>query len=296
MDRQGQPRGRPIISRLLLWAGVIAALMFLIVVICGYNYGWKWTGLPKRTLWDWLNLLIVPSVLALGGYLFTRSENRRTQEAANQQRDLDRKIAEEQRRLDREIAQDRRQDDTLQAYLDGMCQLLTDKDRPLHRAQPGDSLNTVARARTLTVLPRLDGGRKARVVQFLYESGLIANRRPVLALRGADLSDAVLREAVLPDADLRGAYLPDADLKRADLSDAALADTSLLGANLTGANLNGAKLYRITLEGVTGLTNAQLAGRAELLRNVIMPNGQKYEDWLKDKEGSADAGNNSCPS
>ena len=46
---------------------------------------WKWTGLPERTLWDWLSLLIVPVVLALGGYLFTRSENRRTQEVADQQ-------------------------------------------------------------------------------------------------------------------------------------------------------------------------------------------------------------------
>src|SRR5215212_5688834 len=60
------------------------------------------------------------------------------------------------------------QDDALQAYLDHMTELLTDKVQPLHETPPGNRLRTVARARTLTVLQRLDGGRKGRVVQFLY--------------------------------------------------------------------------------------------------------------------------------
>jgi len=36
----------------------------------GYRYGWIWTGFVKdadfarRTLWDWLKLLIIPAVLA----------------------------------------------------------------------------------------------------------------------------------------------------------------------------------------------------------------------------------------
>ena len=42
--------------------------------------------------------------------------------------------ADQQRTLDRELADERRQDDMLQAYLDGMSQLLSDKERPLHRA------------------------------------------------------------------------------------------------------------------------------------------------------------------
>ena len=29
---------------------------------------------PAKTLWDWLKLLIIPAVLAIGGYLFTRFE------------------------------------------------------------------------------------------------------------------------------------------------------------------------------------------------------------------------------
>jgi hypothetical protein len=119
----------------------------LTLVICGYLFGWKWTGLPKRTLWDWLQLLIIPAVLAAGGIWFNR-----------QQRD---------REL--EIAQRRTQDEALQAYLNEVSQLLTDKEQPLHKARPGDSLSAVARARTLAVLPGLDGHQNRSFFFFRRE-------------------------------------------------------------------------------------------------------------------------------
>jgi hypothetical protein len=120
-------------DRRLALLGFGIGLTIVIIAVCGYVFGWEWTGLGKRTFWDWLSLLIVPLVLALGGYFFTRSENRRTREDADRQITLDREIADQQRTLDREIADQRRQDDTLQAYLDGMSHLLTDEKRPLQR-------------------------------------------------------------------------------------------------------------------------------------------------------------------
>jgi uncharacterized protein YjbI with pentapeptide repeats len=359
VDQQQQfRRWRPTRRQLLWAAGIVIALAFLIIAVCGYLFGWKWTGLVKdanfhrRTLWDWLELLIVPVVLAIGGYLFTRSESKRTQDIANQQRDLDREIADE-----------RRQDDTLQAYLDGMSQLLTDKDRPLHRSQLGDSLSTVARARTLTVLPRLEGERKGSVLQFLVESTLITKKRLILKLKGADLSGAYLRGATLGGAelsgvdlsraDLSGAILEYADLEYANLSNANLEDADLWGANLEHADLSGAyltsailqganlteanlreanlqavdmteaNLYKANLQAVdmteaksnlyveapphaaylfgaymdeANLAGANLSGvesifppvlmeLATSLEGAIMPNGQKYKDWLKTSEG-----------
>jgi integrase len=77
------------------------------------------------------------------------------------------------------------------------------------------------------VLPRFHGERKGRVVQFLYESGLIAKRRLVLNLRGADMS-----KANLSGAELRGADLSEAYLSRADLSGAFLNHANL--SNLIG--------------------------------------------------------------
>jgi uncharacterized protein YjbI with pentapeptide repeats len=246
---QQQSRWRPTRRQLLWTAGIVAVLVVLIRI--GYDYDWTGFGQskvneevkPSKTLWDWLKLLIVPAVLAIGGYLFTRSENKRTRQSTEEQMDLDREIADE-----------RRQDDMLQAYLDGMSQLLTDKDRPLHRAQPSDSLSTVARARTLTVLPRLGGVRKGSVVQFLYEADLIARGYPILDLSGADLSGADLN-----GANLRGVALSRADLSGANLIWAALSRADLSGAKLRGAKLRVAKLYEAVLRGVT-LRGADLSG------------------------------------
>ncbi len=272
-------------KRVLLWAGgILVALAFLIIVICGYLFGWKWTGLVtdanyhKRTFWDWLQLLIVPAVLALGGYLFTRSENQRTRDTADQER-----------KLDREIADGRRQDDTLQAYLDGMSQLLTDKELPLHRAQPGDSLSTVARARTLTVLPRLDGERKGSVLQFLFESeliykeqtlldkgGLIERRHNIVSLEQANLSGADLSGARLRGARLRGARLSGADLIEADLSGANLSDAR----EWTVEQLTAAR----SLEGTT-------MPDGQALRGDKTPDGPTFEAWLKSKDRGEDGKN-----
>ena len=239
--------------------------------------------------------------------------------------------------MDREIADERRQDDMLQAYLEGMSQLLTDKDRPLHEARMGDSLSTVARASTLTVLNRLGRVRKRSVVQFLYESRLIRSsaeeEEPIVSLRGADLSKAdlsntCLEGANLEGADLRGADLNDAilswanlrrsdltgailrmtksietdlsssDLTRADLSeailqrsnlsDATLEDAVLRKASMEGANLMGAR--RSTERDTTLMWSSQAIPNEEIFHQVLslegatMPNGQKYEDWLKDRE------------
>jgi Tfp pilus assembly protein PilN len=71
VDQQQKPRWQPT-RKQLLWAGSITSLAFLLIVICSYLFGWKWTGLPKKTLWDYLELLIVPAALALGVYWLNR--------------------------------------------------------------------------------------------------------------------------------------------------------------------------------------------------------------------------------
>jgi pentapeptide repeat protein len=244
----------------------IVALAGVLVFLClAYAREWRRTGLVTyenshaKTLWDWLDLFIVPVVLALGGYLFARSENRRMQKTANDERTLDRQIADERQR-----------DDTLQAYLDGMSQLLTDKEPPLHRAQPGDSLCTVARARTLTVLGRLDGVGKRSLLQFLFESEQIhkehtfRNNLDVIEWRHTIIS---LKQANLSKAKLGKANLRGADLRRADLSEANLSDADLKRVGLRWADLRG---------GIGCSEKHLIAARS--LEGATMPDGQKYED------------------
>jgi hypothetical protein len=185
VEQEQKPRERSFIRELvpdwrLTWKQKLWAIRIVILLVAVLGV-LTLIGLPfDITLWNWMDLLIIPAVVAIGGYLFTRSENRATREAAEQ----------------------RAQDEALQAYLDQMGQLLLDKDRPLRESKEGDEVRTLARAWTLTVLTRLDGERKGSVMRFLYESGLIASRieedepaTNVVYLTGANLDNAHLSEA-----------------------------------------------------------------------------------------------------
>jgi uncharacterized protein YjbI with pentapeptide repeats len=91
-------------------------------------------------------------------------------------------------------------------------------------------------------------------------------------LSGADLSEADLRNALLSAANLRGVVLRDSRW-----------EILIGGADLSGASLEGATVILEQLE------------KASSLEGAIMPNGQKYEDWLKSK-GRDEDGENSGPS
>jgi hypothetical protein len=248
VDQDQQSHWRPTGGQILWVVGIVVALVVLIRI--GYALQWTRFGQskvaqdvrPGKTLWDWLKLLIIPAVLAMGGYLFTRSENRATQAAAER----------------------RAQDEALQAYLDQMsAMLIPNKDQPsLYHEGPPDSLRTVARARTLTVLPRLAGDRKARVVQFLYESGLITEDRGIVDLKGADLSRATLAQADLSKANLSEANLGQANLGRANLSGADLSGTTLFGTALSGADLRWADLSKANPGYLAYLFSAEVGRRA----------------------------------
>jgi uncharacterized protein YjbI with pentapeptide repeats len=190
----------------------------------------------------------------------------------------------------RELEGQHAQQNALAAYLDQMVRLLNDKDRQVRRSERGEEVSILAKGRTLRVLPRLDGERKARVLQFLYETSLIIKDRSVVDLLGADLRGANLGGATLRGADLRGA-----DLSRANLVGADLRGADLRGANLREANLHWADLISANLSGSyvgrTDLSLADLSGadlrsvkelgvgqleRVYSLEGAAMPDGWKY--------------------
>jgi hypothetical protein len=80
----------------------------VLVILIRIGYGYQWTGFgqakvneeiePAKSLGDWLELLIIPAVIAGGGIWLNRRQQARDQQNAEQ----------------------RAQDDALQAYLDNM--------------------------------------------------------------------------------------------------------------------------------------------------------------------------------
>jgi hypothetical protein len=61
-------------------AGIALVLVaFGILVLGGYGLGWTWTGFQGNTLWDWLELLALPVVLACLPAWFESRASRRTE-------------------------------------------------------------------------------------------------------------------------------------------------------------------------------------------------------------------------
>ena len=254
-------------------------------------------GFHVRTVWDWLQLLIVPLTLVGIGLVWLVFDLR--------QQEIEGQRAERERQLEEQRAQDA----VLQAYLDQMGVLLIEKD--LRGSERLSEVRTLARARTLTVLERLDPSRKTEVMRFLIEAGLIqvhgqdATGAPIISLDRADLSGADLSSTepnpdnmpvgvsipVYP-GDLSGAELNYADLSGADLSGAFLYQTDLVGANLSCADLSQthfgkANLTAANLRHATGIlekSERYLEDPAFSLAGATMPNGQNYEDWVKSND------------
>jgi uncharacterized protein YjbI with pentapeptide repeats len=239
-----------------------------------------------KTLWNYLELLIVPAALALGVYwLNLRQDERHQQDEDNRsRRESEAQAAQVKHALD--VENERAQDEALREYLDQMSRWLTDKDTPLSEAQSDDNLRVVARARTLTVLPRLDSWRKRSVLQFLYEAKLINREHPVVSLEGADLSHAALSKMNLSEVDLSGsmllgAQLDEATLKNANLSRANLSRAVLVDADLTEATLKKADLWYEANLFKAKLIRADLRG-AELIKGVNLKEADLEEADLRE--------------
>jgi uncharacterized protein YjbI with pentapeptide repeats len=228
------------------------------------------------TLWNWLQLLVVPAAIALTGTIGTAW-----------------------------FTKQRARDVALQAYLDKVSELLIDKGLREETNEYGNKRVT-ARARTLAVLAQLDGKRKRTVLQFLREARLINRHQCVLrnltiqphivGLENADFTNAKLRGMRLISTSreepisLKGALLVDADLRDSDLELADLSSADLKHADLRDAILRGANLKGADLRGVYGLTQEQLE-QAHGDQTTKLPDGvQPPKGWSRSTSGLRDGG------
>src|SRR5215204_1622270 len=94
-------------GRVATLIGIGVALMVLFVLLAMGSASLGWTGFRGKTVWDLLQLLIVPLALAVVGLWFAAQQDARQQEIENQRADAERELAEQ-----------RAQDEALQSYLD----------------------------------------------------------------------------------------------------------------------------------------------------------------------------------
>jgi hypothetical protein len=249
---------------------------------------WGWTKFGEKSGWEYLQLL---SALAIPVVVAGATAWLTWQQSATQT----------------QIEEQRAQGAALQAYLDQMSSLLLGKH--LRASEEESEVRTLARARTLTVLGRLDPSYKTEVMLFLMEAYLVqvekCCKEPVIDLnraalsdlnllyarlerahlnsadlssanlRSADLAYAHLEAAHLTGADLSGADLSGADIDYADLSGVDLSGADLSDADLSSADLSSADLSSADLGGVKGVTKERLEAQARTLSGATMPDGQK---------------------
>ncbi len=280
-------------------------LLIALAVVLSIGLGWilvatvtaRNTGFEGKTLWDWMELLIVPLVIAIGLWWLNRSE-KQTEMARIKYR---------------------QQQDDLQTYISNMTKLLLEHKLtpdPQDRLLKPSPERAIARTLTLNLLANLASHQKSRVLLFLYESRLI-ERVPLvnlaqtdlvgidlvgMQLREINLSGAVMRQANLSNTQLPEALLietnlhkgmlalaklPEAILRQADLREADLQGAVLENADLRGANLNGANLYEANLRGCK-LQGADLRGtkldKAVLSEANLQGALIEQELWLMAKE------------
>ena len=236
------------ISGHLKVAIILVVTIIALTVFARQGHTLQWTGLGKsmmdavqqKTLWDWVDLLLFPLLVALAIFLWTSFQR----EAERQRADLQ-----------RSISTDDQQEKALQSYIDRMTDLLL-KEK-LSKFSP-EEVRQVARVRTLSVLRGLDARRKGMTILFLKDSGLI-DREAIVDLCGADLREVSLPYARLGRVNLGEANLSKAFLCAANLSKAYLSEVNLTGADLSWANLSGADLYGANLSGAD-LSQANLKG------------------------------------
>src|SRR5215203_2674092 len=281
MSLEPRPRLRP--RGGVQWTTVIVAVAVTLGILIYLGYGLQWTGFgqtptngsvqPSKTLWEWLSLLIVPTMLATGAFWLSQLQKQHED-----------RIQQAEKKREETAAIQRAQDEALRAYLDELSLIM--KKEPI--------LN-------------------------LKNAGLDTADLSEITLHDACLREVDLRLANLTGADLQGSDLRGADLRGANLSNANLSYTVLVGANLLPYDetqpaklnapnlLNGADpsdidpsndhLKPTNLAGAD-LSNAELSGayltgvvvseeqldKCESLQGAIMPDGRKYEEWLRDKE------------
>jgi uncharacterized protein YjbI with pentapeptide repeats len=315
----------------LIAVPVVALAIF---VILGYRRRWSWTGLsadpgdpatgrpsaPAKTLWDWLQLLIVPLVLAVAAFGLN---------AAQAERDLqsEQGRAEQGLQVSREEARER----SLHAYIARMSELILDRGlraggivRPAHRT----NVQMLARTLTLVELHQMDGRRKALILQFLWEMALIRQKSrwvrrygspwweyvgqltyPIVNLAGADLRGLRMEGNQLsPDkasvgeaigdrrgagvhqirvgVDLRGTELKGASFRGTNLANATFNEADVLNVDFDGAYMAATAFEQSCLNG-TSFRGAHL-GRGGLVpaASIVFAEGHRVDFRGADLDGA----------
>jgi uncharacterized protein YjbI with pentapeptide repeats len=265
------------IIRIIVLIIVLIACYFLFIWAINPDAAPTWTGFGNynevagvqrsKTLWEWLDLLLIPFVVGIIAWSFKEAEKETASKSEYE----------------------RSQNETLDSFVNIMTELITKHNL----ANKSSSLETkiIARTRINLAFSNLNGARKGQVLQFLFESGLI-DYNPKINIIGGNMKNTILDGIVLSKSEIKGVYFNNATIKeanlneaiftscdftKADLSKSLVINTNFSYTNLTKSKLKNMDLTSVNFEGAN-LTKADLRGskiRQEQLNTIFNKEGIK---------------------
>lgn len=215
-----------------------------------------------KTLWDWLDLLIVPASIGIIGWIYKEYEK-----------------SKEERRLKED-----KYSDTLDSYFKVMTDLMLNSKLPKNKQS-----RKIARTRTIVALENLDGERKGQIFQFLKETKLLDK----IDILGANFSEGDFEGLVFRNQILKGinfknsnfdnSYLDGSQFVSCDFDSCTFSNSSLIGVDFFYSKLNNSSIRNtdittVKFEGVE-LNNADLRNTKILSSQLI--DIEKYNKNIK---------------
>ena len=202
----------------------------------------KWFGFSGKTLWDWIALLAVPTVVGFATFLISA--------------------------ITAQIERERGLETALQRYFERVSELALDErleSRP-------EIASAIGRAETMAVLRLVEGERAGRALAFLAEMDLLKTfsvefesldlqgvEMKGIDMSGLDFEGSQLRGVDFEGAELSGVDFEDASLEGADLKKSDLSGSQFDFAEMGGAELHNADLRGANLQNAIGLKAAQIS-------------------------------------
>lgn len=249
---------------------LILICLIIFAILHGYQY--SWTGFSNnvnsfgepfhgKTLWDWMDLILIPCLLGFIAYLFTNAQKSR----------------------ELSVALLNKREQALQQYFDYMTNLLINID--YSSEEQFEVTRRIARARTMAVLEMLDGRQKGHILRFLIESELIHKDQPFFSMRRADLRKLDIDPGLYHNCDLQGANLDGASLPWCNFSDSNMSGITIQEADLEAVDFNGSNLNYALLS-KSDLYRARLR-KTHLTKADFQNTNLQYVDLSKARIGRA---------
>lgn len=244
----------------LLTMTVGGVIGLVIGATMAFIYKFEWSGFKDKNLWDWMQLLILPILVAAGGLLLDNQIDRREEKRAKNRSD--------QETLKLYYDQMKTYTPTIKSLLSEISQIkdtegkkfqsekLDKIEKELNNVRP--ELETI-RSLTLTVLDELDSEHKSQVVRYLYNIGVIRLEIPRRINKISDKNcirtsqqgqDNYLYESAiqLDGVDLSGVNFINRNIKFINFCGVKLKQAKFINSDLSYANINQADLSEANLD------------------------------------------------